>query len=51
MELEVDVLRVLTPEGITEIPVSEIKLKSGIAAGQRVIQQKPVIKCELVYQT
>jgi hypothetical protein len=48
---EVDVLRVLTSEGVTEVPISEIKLKSGIAAGQKVISQKPVIKCELVYQS
>lgn len=48
---EVDTLRVLTSEGVTELPISEIKLKSGIAAGQKVISQKPVIKCELVYQT
>jgi DNA gyrase subunit A len=47
---EVDKLRILTNDGITEVPVSEIKLKSGIAAGQKIVSGKPVIKCDLIYQ-
>ena len=47
---EADKLRILSAGETVEIPVSEIKLKSGIATGQKVISTKPVIKCELVYQ-
>ena len=47
---EVDKLRILTHGENVEIAVSEIKLKSGIASGQKVISVKPVIKCELIYQ-
>lgn len=47
---ESDVLRILTNDGVTEVPVSEIKLKSGIAAGQKISPSKPVIKCDLIYK-
>ena len=47
---EVDKLRILTNDGVAEVPVSEIKLKSGIAAGQKIVSGKPVIKCDLIYQ-
>ena len=45
-----DIIRVTTSEGIEEVPVSEIKIKSGIAAGQKMIRSKGVIiKCDIIY--
>ena len=45
-----DRLKITTTEGIIEIPVVDIKSKSGIAAGQKVISSKSIIiKCDLIY--
>lgn len=47
---EHDVLKFTTSEGIVELPVSDIKLKSGIAAGQKVPNIKgTIIRCDLIY--
>lgn len=38
-----DRIRVLTTDGVEEVPVAEIKLKSSLAAGTKMIQSKGVI--------
>lgn len=46
---ETDKLRVVTTEGIEEIPVTEIKVKSSIAAGQKLLLTKGVVlKADIV---
>ncbi len=40
---ETDKIRVVTSEGIEEVPVSNIKVKSSIAAGTKMLQSKGVI--------
>ena len=40
---ETDTIRLLTTDGIEEIPVSEIKVKSSIAAGTRMIKGNSII--------
>ena len=45
-----NILKVITPDGIEEVPVVNIKSKSGIAAGQKMIHSRgPVIKCEVMH--
>ena len=45
-----DIIRVTTADGIEEVPVLEIKVKSGIAAGQKMIKSRQqVVKCEIIY--
>ena len=45
-----DKLRVVTTDGVVEIPVSEIKVKSGVAVGQKVLPTKTqIIRCDLIY--
>lgn len=45
-----DIIRLTTSEGIEEVPVSDIKVKSGIAAGQKLLHTKGVIvKCDIIY--
>ena len=45
-----DIIRITTADGIEEVPVSEIKSKSGIAAGQRLIKSRQqIIKSEIIY--
>ena len=47
---EKDVIRTTTSEGIVEVPVSDIKLKSGIAAGQKIPSIKgTIVRCDLIY--
>lgn len=40
---ETDKIRLLTTDGIEEIPVSDIKVKSSIAAGTKMVQSKGII--------
>ena len=40
---ETDKIRVLTSEGVEEIAVADIKTKSSIAAGTKMLQSKGVI--------
>ncbi len=40
---ETDKIRVLTSEGVEEIPVADIKVKSSIAAGTKMIKSKGII--------
>lgn len=48
----IDILKIATPNGVTEVPVNQLKLKSGIAAGDRISGlQGPVIRCDLVPYT
>jgi len=45
-----DIIRVTTADGIEEVSVAEIKPKSGIAAGQKMIKSRqPVVKSEIIY--
>ena len=45
-----DILKITTSEQIVEVPVSEIKSKSGVAAGRKVVNSKEVIvRCDLIY--
>lgn len=45
-----DVLKITTSEQILEVPVSEIKSKSGVASGQKVVNSKEIIvRCDLLY--
>lgn len=48
---EKDKIRVLTNEGPIEVPVSEIKSKSPVAAGEKMINLKTstIIKCDVIY--
>ena len=47
---ESDIIKVTTTDGIFEINVSDIKSKSGVAAGQKVIPGRPVIiRSDLIY--
>lgn len=47
-----DTLRITTPNGVVDVPVNQLKVKSGIASGDRVPGlQGPVIKCELAPYT
>lgn len=46
---ESDTLRMVTSEGPIEIPVSEVKLKSAIAVGQKLVSVKGVIiRCDII---
>ena len=40
---ETDKIRLLTSEGVEEVQVSDIKVKSSIAAGTKMIQSKGII--------
>lgn len=45
-----DILKIITTDGVVEVPVSDIKSRSGIAAGQKVISSKSIIiRCDLLY--
>ena len=47
---ENDKLKVTTSDGIVEIPVSEVKSKSGVGVGQKMISSKTtIIRCDLIY--
>lgn len=48
---EKDKIRVLTSDGPIEIPVSELKSKSPVAAGEKVINLKSstMIRCDVIY--
>lgn len=45
-----NILKITTPDGVEEVSVADIKSKSGIAAGQKMIHSRgPVIKCEVIH--
>ena len=47
-----DALRITTPNGTIDVPVNQLKIKSGVASGDRIPGlQGPVIKCDLVPYT
>lgn len=47
---DTDVIKLTTTEGIINVPVSDIKIKSGIAAGQKVVPIKGIIiRTDLIY--
>lgn len=46
---EADTLRMVTSDGPIEIPVSEVKLKSAVAVGQKLVSVKGVIiRCDII---
>lgn len=45
-----DILKIITTDGVVEVPVSDVKSRSGVAAGQKVISSKSIIiRCDLLY--
>ena len=45
---ETDKIRILTPEGIEEVSVSDIKVKSSIAAGTKMIKSSNIVRADVV---
>lgn len=46
---ESDILRLITTDGSIEIPVSEVKLKSAVAIGQKIVSIKGIIiRCDII---
>ena len=49
---EHDIIRVLTPDGVEEVAVANIKIKSSIAAGTKMITSKgPIVRADIVRPT
>ena len=49
---EHDIIRVLTPDGVEEVVVANIKIKSSIAAGTKMITSKgPIVRADIVRPT